>query len=319
MGLLDIFRNITDPGILEGFDDLYKNHRAHTHAKYLSLPESNNFMFSYDIPFSAKKALVAAKDEIIATEKAAKQYYSSPEYHRLQNLFKENDTTKARRIIDRYPEAAKKMGYDSMSYLTKATEIIENEDKLDEIQTFEYGRHRVFGYSEFLTSFRHKYFVDYYPKNIPCSNQDNINRQLILDFKDGMYTARIKVAKMIIDFLNELKIKKHLSKVVFVCAPTSSYSSYRQRFVGFTKYIIEQTGMINGSEYVFIKGEVTPKHLGGCEKVSYTIDNHFFSGKRVIIFDDLLTTGNTLIDFAERIKSAGGDIIGAITIGKTKR
>lgn len=313
MGLFDFIRNITDPGVLEEFNDLYKNHYTGMCIKYISL-NPHGSVLSHDIPFETKRALVAAKDEIIAAEKAAKAYYSSPRRIGIT----EKDTDIARRIINRYPEAAKKMGYNSQ-YISEseAKEIIANEDRLDEIQTFEYGWHSMFGHSEFLDGFRHKYFVDYYPKNIPCSIKDDFNRKLIWEFKDGIYTARMKVGKMITDFLNELPIKKHLSKIVFVCAPTSSYTSYRQRFLGFTKYIVEQTGMINGSEHVCIKGEVKPKHLGGFEKVNYSIDTDFFSGKRVIIFDDLLTTGNTLMDFAEQIKSAGGDIIGAITIGKT--
>jgi phosphoribosylpyrophosphate synthetase len=316
MGLFDFIRHITDPGIMSEFDELYRNYRRGLELKYSVLYGLNHSPFSQDIPFAAKKALVEAKDEIIAMDKAINDYSTKK---RTVHIIDESNIVKAKNKINRYPSAAKKLGYNTAHISeSKAKEIIDNEDLLDEIQTLEFTHIKLSDQTLYINHTPVKYFIDYYPIKVSCSARERAKSELIRDFKDGKYEARTKIIPMVTEYLFSLPIKKHLNKVVFVCTPASSLHAYRIRFGGFTTRITELTGMINGNKHVSIFGEVQPKHLGGRDAVCYSIDENFFKDKWVIILDDLITTGTTLMEFADRIKSAGGKIIITIAIGRTK-
>lgn len=46
-------------------------------------------------------------------------------------------------------------------------------------------------------------------------------------------------------------------------------------------------------------------------------DKEFFAGRKVIIFDDLVTTGTTAENFAALLQEAGAEVMGALFIAKS--
>ena len=47
------------------------------------------------------------------------------------------------------------------------------------------------------------------------------------------------------------------------------------------------------------------------------LDKEFFAGRKVIIFDDLVTTGTTAEHFAALLQDAGAEVKGALFIAKS--
>ena len=60
-----------------------------------------------------------------------------------------------------------------------------------------------------------------------------------------------------------------------------------------------------------------PKHLGGDGACEIAFKEHTFTGKSVIIFDDVITSGGTIQHYKRIIEEQGGTVLGAISIGET--
>lgn len=147
------------------------------------------------------------------------------------------------------------------------------------------------------------------------------NRKFVIDFKDGVRYAQDmtcdRVAMSLIDWYG-LKIKD----IVVVCAPASSARKYAHRFKRFAAMLTAKTRVQNGTAHVTIYGEKQSYHTGGrfaAEPIDYrvTVDEDFFRGKKVIIFDDLYTTGKTAEKFAEILTQAGAEVVGGLFLAKT--
>lgn len=80
----------------------------------------------------------------------------------------------------------------------------------------------------------------------------------------------------------------------------------------------------NGNEHLAIYGERTAKHLSAdrvCEDFGYSVrlDRDYFKGKKVIIFDDVITSGATANEFASQLAECGAQVMGAMFLARTKR
>ena len=49
------------------------------------------------------------------------------------------------------------------------------------------------------------------------------------------------------------------------------------------------------------------------------IDDDFFRGKKVLVIDDIYTTGQSSSAFIGAMQAAGADVLGALFLGRTKR
>lgn len=49
------------------------------------------------------------------------------------------------------------------------------------------------------------------------------------------------------------------------------------------------------------------------------LDREYFSGKKVIIFDDVVTSGATAREFANELAECGAQVMGAMFLARTKR
>lgn len=57
------------------------------------------------------------------------------------------------------------------------------------------------------------------------------------------------------------------------------------------------------------------KSVQNAETITFNAD--FFNGKRVIIFDDILTKGRSYAQFATAIEQLGAEVLGGLFLGKT--
>ncbi len=161
------------------------------------------------------------------------------------------------------------------------------------------------------------YFFNYIPKCEANTEPPSVRkiRNIIWRFKNGIFSNDY-VEKIVIT-----KIKKTFrlmpEKFTFVCIPASTKERSLVRYLYFSRVVCRETGMQNGLDYVRIIKDGPAKHIegeGGCE---YECDNVFFNGKNVIVFDDIITRGDSLNRIVDKLERAGAKVWAAFFLGKT--
>lgn len=146
-------------------------------------------------------------------------------------------------------------------------------------------------------------------------------RNFIWAFKNGEEwacngAARIVVAQVIKKYGNEAK------NMVFACVPASSEHKNMIRYSRFSELVCKATGMQNAFEHITV--EVDRLAIHEIEKgkrlnvVSILdFDKDFFKGKKVLVFDDIITQGFSYAHFANLIETFGACVLGSIFLAKT--
>ena len=111
----------------------------------------------------------------------------------------------------------------------------------------------------------------------------------------------------------------HLHKLYFACVPASSRRNHELRYRVFSELMCRRTGMQNAFDYVFVCHDGEPKHMGGQKQARLSAHPLFIQDKPVLIFDDIITKGNSIADFKALLEHQGAHVIGACSIGKTTR
>jgi orotate phosphoribosyltransferase len=75
--------------------------------------------------------------------------------------------------------------------------------------------------------------------------------------------------------------------------------------------------MWNGYGYISIESGAAAKHLGGDGHTQLSFDRSFFKGKRVVLCDDIKTSGKSLQRMRQQLESLGATVVCALTIGVT--
>lgn len=106
-------------------------------------------------------------------------------------------------------------------------------------------------------------------------------------------------------------------ELTLVCVNASSQISHEKRFKEFSSELCNKTGMVNAYPQILITKDGSPKHKGGTDKAELNWNNEFFKGRFVILFDDVITKGNSMLSYKYKLEEMGAYVIGGITIGKT--
>ena len=80
--------------------------------------------------------------------------------------------------------------------------------------------------------------------------------------------------------------------------------------------------MYNAYDHIKVKGEKSAEHDNVSKseihnKQVIEFDQDFFKGRKVIVFDDILTKGFAYAIFANKIEKMGAEVLGGLFIGKT--
>lgn len=169
-----------------------------------------------------------------------------------------------------------------------------------------------------------EYFMKYYPARIKNVGEDAIAaRELIWAFKDARDNAFEKVAQMTAEHLRD-RYGDKLKGMAFVCVPTSNKEQYVTRFSQFCKRVSELAGIENGFSHVVIMQNrmAVHEHRHGkkkCEVKPQMIDFdlHYFKGKDVCVFDDVVTTGRSYAQFANMLEDNGANVVGGMFLSRT--
>ena len=142
-------------------------------------------------------------------------------------------------------------------------------------------------------------------------------RHLIWDFKDGKLDAQTKV-KNLIKRLLEHCFQKDVSELTLVCICASTMEKTERRYGTFSRQLCTETGMTNGYGYIKVQQDGEAMHTGGTTRAQLAIHQSFFTGRNVILFDDVVTTGGSMLKYKSELEKRGANVIAGISIGRTK-
>ena len=168
------------------------------------------------------------------------------------------------------------------------------------------------------------FFFKYFPARIKNVGQDAVAaRELIWAFKDCRDNADEKVAELTASRIKE-EYGNDVDNMIFVCVPPSKKDNYVSRFKTFCDEVSRLTGIENGFPHIVVMQSrpAVHEHRRGKKKcdVSPSVvdyDAKFFKGKKVLVFDDVVTTGKSFARFANELEQKGAEVVGGMFIGKT--
>lgn len=137
--------------------------------------------------------------------------------------------------------------------------------------------------------------------------------------------AKIKIAEQNVELFEKLERLPHAMQLLDRYLKNRSHDWYNAMGVDeeklkedFSNELCKLTGMTNGYPYIRVKEDGDAKHTGGTKKPRYDIDKEFFKGKFVLLFDDVITRGESMGLFGIALKGFGAEVIGGFSIGITK-
>lgn len=166
-------------------------------------------------------------------------------------------------------------------------------------------------------------FFNYIPSNYldMATLEEVFLHYTLLDFKDGKRVAQ----DWAIRFVGNALGGKTRKDTVLVCIPGHDYKTTERRYGRFSEEVCMMCGCENGMPYIHVGDNMgKPSHLRRFRSkedalAHVQVDKGFFRGKKVIVFDDITTTGRTYNKMAEILCNAGANIIGALFLAKTVR
>ncbi|MBO5626822.1 MAG: ribonucleotide-diphosphate reductase subunit alpha [Prevotella sp.] len=172
---------------------------------------------------------------------------------------------------------------------------------------------------------RKRILFQYIPSRYQTVSAADIKvRNLVLKFKDGNKKAILKVAGLVCKELRSLT-GSVTKEVMLACVPTSDNKKYVKRFARLSELVAAELQQQNAFPHIEIFGFRDAKHLNrdhmvhddSCYQVR--LDTHFFRGKKVVIFDDLITSGKSAEAFRQILEEAGAEVLGGIFLAETTK
>jgi len=168
------------------------------------------------------------------------------------------------------------------------------------------------------------HFVKYFPVRIKNVGEDAIeNRKLVWGFKDADREITLKVAQMTASYLlNEFGDR--LKNIVFVCIPASTCEQNENRYRFFCEQVCSLAGVMNGFSHIRILADRPSVHENRKKNTHadfserlMKFDEDFFKEKDVLIYDDVVTTGMSYAELAERLEFLGANVLGGLFLSRT--
>ena len=144
---------------------------------------------------------------------------------------------------------------------------------------------------------------------------------MILGFKDGRNVYSRWAAWKFAQALAGID----LNGVAIVCIPASTPYSNARRWKRFSDLLCHLTGAVNGFGYVQVCGSRKRAHVTGEHELASNIkhyvhiDAEYFRGKKVLVIDDIYTTGQSSAAFIAAMEAAGATVKMALFLAKTRQ
>lgn len=163
---------------------------------------------------------------------------------------------------------------------------------------------------------------DYLPVRLEATKKQWSVRRFVWHFKDGDKKASLFAAEIVAAQI--LKTYGTAAEhMMFVCVPASSAEKNRRRYKEFSKRVCELTGMANGFSTVTVSGEKLAVHecKSYAKKIyntrTVTLKTKILKGKKVVLFDDIITKGMSYARFAAAVENIGAAVVGGVFLAKT--
>lgn len=162
-------------------------------------------------------------------------------------------------------------------------------------------------------------FFDYLPTKYKASSRDWQVRKFVWAFKDGK--CAIPTAQLVAKKIRE-QFGTAASDMVFVCIPASSQRKNEIRYKEFSAEVARLSGVQNGYDHITVEGErlaihesQSGKHVNNVEVIN--LDKDYFKGKKVLVFDDVITRGFSYARFACHLEVLGASVLGGMFLART--
>ncbi len=182
--------------------------------------------------------------------------------------------------------------------------------------------------------FYYTWLFYYYPTtcDFEASESEWDDRYTVWDFKNDPekgidpedHEATLdEVIPQIKEKLSETFGEEYLQFLTLVCLPASTNAKNAARYEEFSDRLCEETGMDNAYEHVHIvqdgMSKKDPRNTTG-RSIQPVIkyDDNYFRGRYVLLFDDVVTKGGTMLRYKDAMEREGATVIGGMCLGKTK-
>lgn len=173
------------------------------------------------------------------------------------------------------------------------------------------------------------YLFYYYPVSGSVNNDTAWHhRNIVWDFKndpDKVEPAdNLEAINFVIDgitnVLSETFQPSNLRYLTLVCIPASTKRKTESRYKHFSDLFCKKLGCINSYNHISVIKDKETRRSGGTsldlDKIKF--DEHFFKDKYVLLFDDIITRGDSMCIMSDKLRSLGAHVVCAFSIGKTK-
>lgn len=162
-------------------------------------------------------------------------------------------------------------------------------------------------------------FFDYLPTKYEANPREWKIRKFIWGFKDGKFTH--EAAEIVARKLREV-FGQDTQNIVFACIPASSAQKNEIRYRSFSDEVCRLAGTANAYHAIGIEGSRLAIHETKSSKTVSNVeiinfDKEFFKGKKVVVFDDIITQGYSYARFACMLESFGAQVLGGLFLGRT--
>ena len=145
--------------------------------------------------------------------------------------------------------------------------------------------------------------------------------RMVLEFKSGRNVYKRWFAERLSQALSAID----LHDVAIVCVPASTTCSHVRRWRKFSSMVCGLTGAIDGFDRIQVSGSRKRAHVTGDYELATNIkhyvhiDAEYFRGRKVLVIDDIYTTGQSSAAFIAAMQAAGATVTMAMFLAKTKR
>lgn len=188
----------------------------------------------------------------------------------------------------------------------------------------------VSSWDSLICGLKYSYLLNYYPTtcSFEATQSEWDDRWTVWNFKNSPNkTSEAEHQEALDEVIPRIKEKltstfgyANLSKLTLVCIPASNQINTQRRYEEFSNRLCHETGLINSYGRIRVVHERDARHTGGIglQTEFLSFDGSYFKDKYVILFDDVITRGDSMCIFRRKMESLGATVIAGLSIGKTK-
>lgn len=163
------------------------------------------------------------------------------------------------------------------------------------------------------------YLHDYLPTHIESRNMHQKQvRNLIFRFKEGGFCGKL-VAKIISLCMAHIDYIRDPEQTVLIPIPASTQDRHRKRFSVLCYHLSRWLNVQDGFSAIWIKYERAESKGKSKKRIltNLNINRRYIEGKHVLLFDDVITSGQSFIQLKRALLNLGARSVTGLFLAKT--